>query len=184
MYYHSIKIKIMKTQTERILMVMNILTWVVFIGLAIQAGAILVSYGVSIVNPAASKHLYKEIDLSSLKQFGFWHYTLIVSFMVAMAALKSYVAYLVIKVLSEIKMVNPFTMEIARMLERISYFIFGVWIITLFYDLHIAWLAKQEVGMKENYNSGEFIFLAGVVYVISQIFKKGVEIQSENELTV
>ena len=32
--------------------------------------------------------------------------------------------------------------------------------------------------------SGDFIFLAGIVYVFSQIFKKGVEIQSENELTV
>ena len=174
----------MKTQTERILTVMNILTWVVFIGLMIQAGAILVSYGVSIINPAASKNLYKGLDLSSLKQFNFWHYTLIVSFMVAMAIVKSYAAYLVIKVLSEIKMVNPFTMEVARMLEKISYFIFGAWIITLFYDLHVAWLMKRVVGMQENYVSGEFIFLAGLVFVIAQIFKKGVEIQSENDLTV
>jgi hypothetical protein len=174
----------MKTQTERILTVMNILTWVVFIGLMIQAGSILVSYGVSIINPAASKNLYKGLDLSSLKQFNFWHYTLIVSFMVAMAIVKSYAAYLVIKVLSEIKMVNPFTMEVARMLEKISYFIFGAWIITLFYDLHVAWLMKRVVGMQENYVSGEFIFLAGLVFVIAQIFKKGVEIQSENDLTV
>jgi hypothetical protein len=32
--------------------------------------------------------------------------------------------------------------------------------------------------------SGETLFLAGVVFVIAQIFKKGVEIQSENELTI
>lgn len=32
--------------------------------------------------------------------------------------------------------------------------------------------------------SAEFVFMAGVVFVMSQIFKKGVEIQTENELTV
>lgn len=174
----------MKSKTERILTVMIVLSWVVFIGLAIPAGAILVCYWVSVINPEASKNLYKGLNLSSLRQFSFWHYKLIVAFMVAMAVLKSYVAYLVIKVLSEIKMVNPFTREIARRLEKIGYFIFGIWIITMFYDLDIAWLAKRIVGVQENYISPEFMFLAGVVFVIAQIFNKGVEIQSENDLTV
>ena len=54
----------------------------------------------------------------------------------------------------------------------------------MFYDLHMAWLAERVAGLEKNYISGEFIFMAGVVFVISQIFKKGVEIQSEHELTV
>jgi hypothetical protein len=32
--------------------------------------------------------------------------------------------------------------------------------------------------------TGEFLFLAGIVFVIAQIFKRGIEIQTENELTV
>jgi len=42
----------------------------------------------------------------------------------------------------------------------------------------------QSAGMKGELISGEIHLLAGVIFVISQIFKKGVEIQSENELTV
>jgi len=54
----------------------------------------------------------------------------------------------------------------------------------MLHNSHIGWLAKTLPSMQENYISGEFIFLAGVVFVIAQVFKKGVEIQTENELTV
>lgn len=174
----------MKTKTEQILGVMNVLSWVAFIGLTIQAGAILVSYGVSTVNPEAAKNLYKGLNLYSLMQFNFWHYTLTVSFMIALCLLKAYVAYLVVKILSKIKLSSPFTVEVSELMERISYFILALWVIAMVYNLHTAWLVKKIAALQENFVSGEFIFLAGVIFVMAQIFKKGVEIQSENELTV
>jgi hypothetical protein len=54
----------------------------------------------------------------------------------------------------------------------------------MLYNGHAEWLSKRIAGLQENLISGEFILLAGVVFVFSQIFKKGVEIQSENELTI
>src|SRR6187397_3167939 len=101
----------MKTKTEQILAVMNVLAWVAFIGLMIKAGAILTSYGVSIWNPAASKNLYMKLNLENLRKFNFWHYTGIVSMLIALEILKGYIAFLVIKVLSKIKLSNPFTNE-------------------------------------------------------------------------
>ena len=174
----------MKTKTERILAAMNVVCWIAFIGLCVQSGGILVSYGVSVSNPEAAKHLFDKLDLYNLEQFDFWHYTLIVMFKAVIYALEAYVAYLLIKVLSVIKLSNPFTMEIALKLEKISYFLFATWVTAMFYDLHMAWLAERVTGLEKNYNSGELLFMAGVVFAISQIFKKGVEIQSENELTV
>jgi hypothetical protein len=134
--------------------------------------------------PWGGKHFYDKLDLYNLEQFDFWHYTLIIFFKAAICALEAYVAYLLIKVLSVIRLSNPFTMEVAVMLEKISYILFGTWVIAIFYSLHMAWLAERVAGLEKNYNSEEFIFMAAVVFVISQIFKKGVEIQSENELTV
>jgi hypothetical protein len=32
--------------------------------------------------------------------------------------------------------------------------------------------------------SGEYFFIAGMVYIISQVFKRGIEMQEENTLTV
>ena len=175
---------VMKIKTEQILAVMNVLAWLAFIGLAIQAGAILISYGVSTVNPVGAKDLYRGLNLYSIRQFNFWHYTITVAFMVALCVLKSLIAWLVIKLLSKIKLASPFTVEVAALMERISYFILVLWVTAMVYDLHLSWLAKQIAGLEGNFVSGDFILLAGVVFVMAQIFKKGIEIQSENELTV
>ena len=174
----------MKSRTEQILVIMNILSWITFIGLMVKAGAILISYGVSVGNPEGAKNLYMGLNLYSLKQFDFWHYTATVLMLIALEVLKAYIAYLVIRVLSKIKMANPFKIEVSRVLERISYFILVLWIMTLLYNAHIKWLSKSVPGLRENLVSAEFLLFAGVVFVFSQIFKKGVELQSENELTV
>ncbi len=172
------------SKTVAILTTMNVLAWITFFGLLVKAGAILFSYSVSIINPEGAKNLYMGLNLSNIKEYDFWHYTGIVSMLVAILLIEAYTAYLVTKVLSKIKMTNPFTVEVVSIMERISYFIFGTWVVVMLYDAQIGWLSKNVQGLEGHYISGEFIFLAGVVFVFSQIFKKGVEIQSENELTV
>jgi len=174
----------MKTRTESILLVMNVLAWVAFFALMVKAGAYLFSYVMTIINPEAVKNFYAGLSLFDLKQFSFWHYTLLVALMVAVPALQAYIAYLIIKLFSKIKLTNPFTVDVAAIMEKISQVILGTWVVVLIYDLHIYWLMKKVQGLQLQYVSGEFIFLAGVVFVFAQIFKRGVEIQSENELTV
>ena len=174
----------MKNRTEQILLVMHVLAWIVFFGLIIKAGAIIVSYVVSTSNAEGAKNLYRGMNLFAVRQFSFWQYTTLVSFMVAILFLEANIAYLVTRVLSKIKMTSPFTIEISKLLEKISYTIFGTWLVVMLYNGHTTWLAKRIDGMEEKFISGEFILLAGVVFVISQIFKKGVELQTESELTV
>jgi hypothetical protein len=173
-----------QTRTEQILTVMHILAWIAFVGYLIESGAILLSFGVSTVNPEASKNLYKGLDLYSLREFNFWHYTLTISFMVAISLMKSYVCYLVITTLSKMSVTNPFKMEVARTLEKISHVLFGTWLVGMLSSGHSAWLMKLTGELYGSWVSAEFIFMAGLVFIISQVFKRGVEIQSENELTV
>ncbi len=173
-----------KTRTEQILTVMHILAWVACIGLMIEAGAILVSFGVSCVNPQAAKNLYQGLDLYRLRQVSFWHYTQAVSFMFALAGMKAYVVFLVIKTLAEVKLRNPFKIEVALKIETISYVLLGIWLVALVSSAHVGWLLKTTGEVYPIGASGEFLFAAGLVYIISQIFKRGVELQSENELTV
>jgi len=105
----------------------------------------------------------------------FLAYTLSVFFMIALLVLKAYVAYLVIKVLSEIKLSSPFTAEVSARLERISYLYWAYgWCNAITITHHMA--GDQSSRNEGELISGESIFLAGVIFVISQIFKKGVEI--------
>ncbi|MBK8966101.1 MAG: DUF2975 domain-containing protein [Saprospiraceae bacterium] len=173
-----------KSRTEQILIVMHILAWVVCIGLMIEAGAILVSFGVSCVNPEAAKNLYQGLDLYALRRFSFWYYAQAASFMFALAGMKAYVVFLVIRTLAEVKLLNPFKVEVALMLEKISYVLLGIWLVALVSSAHADWLLKTTGEVYPIGASGEFLFAAGLVFIISQIFKRGVELQSENELTV
>lgn len=173
-----------KTKTETILTVMNVLTWIVFIGLMIEAGAVVVTSVVSIINPQIVPKLYKGLEFYSLRQFDFWHYTAIISLKASVLIIEAYTAFLVIKVLSTIKITNPFTMDVAQRLEKIAHMLILAWAAILIYNGQLKWLSKDVAGLQENSLSSDLIIYAGLVYVIAQIFKKGVEIQTENELTV
>ncbi len=173
-----------KTKTETILVVMHVLAWITFIGLMIEASAVLVTYGVSIFNPNAVTKMYKGLDFYSLSQYDFWHYTGIISLKAAILIIEAYTAFIVIKVLSAIKITNPFTMDVAQRLEKIAYMLILAWCAILLYNGQLKWLSKAVAGLQERSLPVELIFYAGLVFVIAQIFKKGVEIQTENELTV
>lgn len=174
----------MRTRTEQILRVMPILAWVAFIGYLIEAGAILFSYGVSWLKPEAAGNLYRGLDLFELREFDFWYYTQSVSLFASLAILKAWVSFLVIKTLSKFNLSNPFTMEVAVRLEQVSYMAFGTWVVTMVSNAHTGWLMKLTGQVHGTWHSGEFIFMVALVFIVSQVFKRGVEIQSENELTV
>ena len=146
-----------KTKTETILVIMNVLTWIIFIGLMIEAGAVLVSYGVSIINPKGLIKMYKGLDFYSLSQYDFWHYTGIISLKAAILIIEAYTAFLVIKVLSAIKITNPFTMGVAQRLEKIAYTLMLAWGAIMLYNGQLKWLSKEVAGLQENKLSSELI---------------------------
>ena len=173
-----------QTRTEQILTVMRILAWVAFIGYLIGAGAVIISFAVSTISPEAARNLYQGMNLYNLRQYNFLNYTASVSFIVALLLMKSYVWFLVIKTLSKVSLMNPFKPEVVYLLEKISYVLFGTWIVGILSSAYIKWLEKVTGEIHGDWVSGEFIFMAGLVFIISQLFKRGVEIQSENDLTV
>jgi len=175
----------MKKRTGTILAILNVIAWIAFFGLLIKAGAIVWNYVTSFFVPEAPKNFYKGLNLYDLKQYSYWHFTLVVSFMIVVAVLKAYNAFLITRVLSKIRVKNPFTIDVSNLMEKISYLILGTWVVAMLFNIHMSWLSKRVEGNWDKYMvSGDFIFLAGVIFVFAQIFKKGVEIQTENELTV
>lgn len=172
------------TKTTRILRVMRVLAWLVVMGFVAQAGAMLISFGVSWVNPGAARNLYMGLNLYVLRQSYLGHYIMLFIVMVALLLMKAYIWFLVTKTLSGITLANPFKMQVAQILERISYISFGTWLLALLGNIYTAWLEKTTGGEFEAGAADEFLFMAGLVFIFSQVFKRGVEIQSENELTV
>ncbi|MGF7077856.1 DUF2975 domain-containing protein [Mucilaginibacter sp. UYCu711] len=174
----------MKTRTEQILKVMNVLAWIAFIGLMIEAGAVLVCYGISYFNPDAAKNLYRGWNLYHLKQFSGFHYTVSVFFDIALSTSRAFLCFLVIKTLSKVKLANPFTLEITAIIEQISYILVVVGLLAGLNDLHAHYVLSVTGIIEMKVDAGGHIFVAGLVFIIAQIFKRGIELQTENDLTV
>ena len=124
-----------KTKTQKILKVMNLVAWIIFIGYLIETGAVLVSFGVSLFNPEAAKNLYMGLDLHELYLDNLWHYIQYISLIMFSSFIKAYIWYLIISILTKISLDNPFKMVIANKLEKIGYLLVGTWISGCDYNL-------------------------------------------------
>lgn len=173
-----------KTRTELVLKAMHILAWVAFIAFMVKAGVILVTYVISCIIPEGAKNLYEGLNLYDLRQNNFQYYTWSISFLLVLPILKSYISFLVIKALSKFSLKNPFSMEVARTLEDISFVAFGTWVVTMLSNAYVTWLMKITGKVYGNWLSGEFILMVGLVFIVSQVLKRGAEIQSETGLRV
>ena len=179
----------MKTKTKQILSVIHVIAWIIFLGLCIKTGAIIYSTFVSLyINPVGAQNLHLGLDLSGLYNFDKGHYVSLVLFIVLLSALKALIFYLLIKIFLKINFIHPFSTEVSVLISRIGYIALSVGIITMVANEYCDWLANRGVTFPDlaDYlgGAGEFLLLGGTVFMIAQVFKRGIEIQSEIELTV
>ncbi len=171
----------MKTKT--ILKIMHVLSWIAFIGLSIKVGAILISYFVSLGNENAAKDLYEGINYFDYKQSSMVHYTILIGYRVLQFALQAYIAFLVIKLLSSLNIQRPFNGNALKKMQTISFSLIFLWAIVVAHNIHVG-ILEATTGIKATLLSSEFVYIAGIVYVFSLLFKRGLEFQSENDLTI
>lgn len=167
---------------------LQIVAWVIFVGLCIEAGALLVNFIYSLYKPEIIQNLYQKMDLSEMYNRSKWAFFGMYSFILVVSILKAYLFYLVIGLISKLNLSKPFNSFVSGQITRISYFTFSVGL--------VSYLARQtannlmhrgfDIDILDQFwaDSQAFILMAAVIYVIATIFSKGVEIQNENDLTV
>lgn len=175
----------MKTNATLVLKVMHVVFWVLFIGLCIQTGTVLVSFLVSeFIGPEGTQRLYLGKHLLDLKSSSGPHYVGVISFVVYFLAVKAYLAYLVILIFQKIDFAAPFSPEVAALITKISHTALGAGLVALAAGGYARWLSKSGVEGIPAWSGEEFLFLAGIIFIIAQVFQRGTDIQSENALTV
>lgn len=178
----------MSKNNDVILKVLHVLSWIVFIGLCIEAGALIFNFIFTLFKPIASHNIYKGLNLSEMYEKQFPHFIGVMSFIVVLALLKAYLFYLVVNIFQKLNLVKPFTIEIAKLIEKISFEAFTIAILTVIAQQYTMRLVDNgyEVSDVDNYwnDTAAFMMMAAILFVISQVFKKGIELQEENDLTV
>lgn len=178
--------RIMKTQTENILSFLKIISWIAFIGYAIAAGSVVVSFVLSFTHPEIAENMYKvDPDIFALKEKSTFAFICGFSLVIALSCMFAYLWFLVIKLFDKLNLKNPFSLETAKHVEKVACHLLGIWIVSVVAEGYLNRELEGHIQLDFEMGGGSnFLIMAAIVFIISQIFKRGVEIQEENELTV
>jgi len=178
----------MKAKNNFVFIVLNIVAWIIFVGLSIEAGGLIVNFIFSIFKPEMVQNLYQKMDLSELYNRSQWVFYSMYSFVLVISILKAILFYIVIMLLLKLDLEKPFNSYVSEKITQISYFTFSIGLLSYIARETAKNLQHRsyEIDQLNPFfvDSQAFILMAAVVYVIAVIFKKGIEIQSENELTI
>lgn len=182
-----------KITTNQILKVLQILSWIIFIGLCIEAGGIAVNTIITLfINPSGVENFWEGADyLSSLYRFDHGHFFVITLMMTIVAVLKAILFYLIVKLFvnKKLNMSQPFSTDLRHFIIKLSYLALGIGLFSHFGFKYSVWLAKQgskTADLQSLHIAGAdvWLFMAVILFVIVQIVKRGIEIQTENDLTI
>ena len=167
---------------------LKIIAWIIFVGLCVEAGGLVVNFIFSIYKPEFVPNLYQKLDLSEMYESSKWAFFSMYSFILVISILKAVLFYIVIQLLTKIDLLKPFNSFVSKQILQISYYTLSIGL--------ISYIAQQSSKNLQHYgfdtsnlnsfwaDSEAFILMAAIIYIIAIIFKKGIEIQNENELTI
>ena len=180
-----------KITTKNILKVLYVLAWIIFIGICIEAGGYIVNAVFALVNPSVVPRLWQQVDLSALFTYDPGQFFVITLIMSIVMVMRAWLFFLIIRILhnKKISVARPFSKEVRRFIFLLSYIAFVIGLFSGYGARYVEWLAKQGVKMPDTQDlslggADAWLFMAVILFVIAQIFKRGIEIQTENELTV
>lgn len=168
--------------------ILHVIAWLIFVGLCIEAGALIVNFVYSIFKPEVVGNLYQKLDLSVLYRQSKMVYFGMYSFVLFISILKAVLFYVVIELLLKLDLTQPFSDFVSKKISLLSHYTLSIGI--------LSFIARQIAKSLQNQgyqidplsqfwvDSSAFIIMAAIIYIISVIFKRGIEIQSENELTI
>jgi hypothetical protein len=174
--------------SRHILTFLIVICWILFLGLLVDAG-IIISHTIFalFINPKNATYL----GLKSVYDSDNGYFVVITTLMSIVAIMKALLFYVIIHFFHQKKLdfARPFNEELGKFISKISYLSLGIGLFSYWGQKHSKWLGEQgftlpEVQELKIGGADVWLFMGVTLLVIAQIIKKGIEIQSENELTV
>lgn len=165
-----------------------IVAWIIFVGLSIEAGGLIVNFFFSLYKPEFIQNLYQTLDLTKMYEDSRLAFFGIYSFILIISILKACLFYVVIRLMHKMDLTKPFNTFVAKQISQISYYTLSIGLLS-YIARKLAENLMHHGFATDNLNqfwadSQAFILMGAVIYIIATIFKKGVDIQNENDLTI
>jgi hypothetical protein len=178
----------MATTNNLVFKGLHLVAWIIFVGLSIEAGGLIVNFFFSLYKPEVVQNLYQKLDLKEMYENSKSAFFGIYSFILFLSILKSCLFYTLIQLMQKMDLTKPFNDFVSTKILQISYYTLSIGLISSVGSQFAKNLTHRGIAI-DNLNqfwtdSQAFILMGAVIYIIATIFKKGVEIQNENDLTV
>jgi hypothetical protein len=181
-----------KISTTTILKVLHVLSWIIFVGLCIEAGGILTKTIATLtLDPADAAKFWRSVDLTEVYEFNQSQYITLSSVIIIVALLKAILFYCIIKIFlnKNLNISAPFNNLFRNFILTLAYLSFGIgffssWGIELVNSLANSGLKLQDIQQLQIAGADVWLFMGVILLVVAYIFKKGIELQDENELTI
>lgn len=188
MFVQNFKLLFMSKRSNFVFIGLLIVAWLIFVGLSIEAGGLLVNFIVSLINPGFIRNLYQKIDLTEIYHRSKWAFFSMYIFSLVISISKAYLFYLVVMLMHKINLSKPFSKFASDQILKISYCTFSIGILSYLARQATKFLSGRGYAVDALsqfwVDSNAFILMSAVVYIIAIIIRRGVELQNESELTV
>lgn len=181
-----------KISSKMVLNLVKIIAWIIFISLCIEAGGIIFnSIFALFINPIAAQRFWMGANLFSVYNYDKGFFMVVVSLMSIVAVLKAVMFYLIIALFHHrsFNFSQPFNTILEKFIYHLSYLSFGIGLFSIWGDRYCEWLSLKGIDVPQlnslRMAGGDvWFFMCAILFVIAYIVKRGVEIQTENDLTV
>ncbi|MEI6274788.1 MAG: DUF2975 domain-containing protein [Prolixibacteraceae bacterium] len=182
----------MSTKTDYLLKALHVVSWILFIGICIEAGGFISNtFFTLILSPTGARKFWMEVNLSDLYLYNQSYFVTVTSLMIIVAVMRAILFYFIVKIFHDKKLnlSQPFNETMRQFILRIAYLALGIGLFSFWGAKFTEKLVSQGVKIPEiQYlrlgGADVWLFMGITLLVIALMFKKGIEIQDENDLTV
>jgi hypothetical protein len=165
-----------------------VIAWIIFVGLSIEAGGLVVNFVFHLYDPEIIENLYQNLDLIELYKNSQSTFYNVYSFIITISILKAVLFYTVIAMMHKMNLSKPFSNLVEKKISMISYYALSIGLLSYIANQVVKNLNHRSM-IPDSFNqffgdSEGFILMGAVIYIIAQVFKTGVKLQEENDLTV
>ncbi len=175
----------MKTDTPSIIDVLKVATWILYGGSIVYFSLLLIHTMAHLLFYDSFPTLKLITDLPDLRQKDLSDFIGITSILLFSASLHISLWKKVKSVLEKVNLQNPFSIKMVKRMEQIAFIMLGIYVVGYLGDSYAKQLSKTFDNIDIDLSKDMlYAFNAGIIYVFSQVMKRGLELQEEQNLTI
>lgn len=182
----------MSKSTKFIWIALNVISWIIFVGLCIEAaGFITNTVATLMLSPTGASKFWKDIDISVVYNFNESIYITLATLISIVMLLKVILFYKISMIFHDkhLNLSKVFNESLRRFIVIAAYLALGIgffaaWGSGVVKDIKNEGISLADLTDLTIAGADVWFFMGIILLIIGFIFKKGIELQTENELTI